>query len=358
VKSITCIVEEFAPGTPAQQLLDRFLLGYPRDGEFHRLEHCVISAHLLETANANASLDARVKEHGLIFETNLERAITGADALAVIWRGGGADAQDAIIQRVLNQAAPGACCFVHGALGTNLAAARAHAALAASRGIRLLAGTPMGVSWRLPDLELPAGAAVKEALIVVQGASPGSELDGLEGILPILERRRGGESGVRAVRSVSGEGLWQSSRERGWSWDLLATALSRSDSPQGDAVTDGRTEDLVGLGLVPKLAREPRGWLIDHRDGLRSSILVLDGVVADCNIALQLSNGAMLSAQLYRPPKPAQHEFSRLASIVEGFFKAGEPPWPVRRSILTAGLLEAFRTASARQDEVLETPLL
>jgi hypothetical protein len=358
VKSITCIVEEFAPGMPAQQLLDRFLLGYPRDGEFHRLEHCAISAHLLGAETENAWFDARVKEHGLIFETDLERAITGADALAVIWRGGGADAQDAIIQRVLNRAAPGACCFVHGVLGTNLAAARAHAALATSRGIRLLAGTPMSVTWRLPDLELPAGAAVKDALIVVQGASPGSELDGLEGILPILERRRGGEPGVRAVRSVSGEGLWQSGRDRGWSWDLLAAALSRSDSPLGDSVMDGRTQDLVGLGLIPKLARDPRGWLIEHRDGLRSSILVLDGVVADCNIALQLSNGAVLSAQLYRPPKPAQHQFSRLAAVVEDFFQGGSPPWSVQRSILTAGLLEAFRSASARRGEPLETPLL
>ena len=84
-------------------------------------------------------------------------------------------------------------------------------------------------------------------------------------------------------------------RKGAWSWPLLAAALSRSDTPQGNAVLDGRTEDLVGLGLISKLAQLPRGWLLEHQDGLRSAILVLDGVVADINFAIGIQNGPTIS---------------------------------------------------------------
>src|SRR2546422_1033212 len=36
LRKIAFLVEEFSLQTPAQQLLDRFLIGYPRDGKFHR----------------------------------------------------------------------------------------------------------------------------------------------------------------------------------------------------------------------------------------------------------------------------------------------------------------------------------
>ena len=126
---------------------------------------------------------------------------------------------------------------------------------------------------------------------------------------------------------------------------LLAAAISRSDSPQGDPVRDGRTQDLVGLGLVPKLAKNPRVWVMEHTDGVRSIVAVLDGVVADFNFAVELGDGRVVSAQIYRPPAPQRHEFSRVAEVVEKFFVSGKGPWLVRRSVLTAGLLGAFSRA-------------
>ncbi len=47
LKKITFVIEEFAVRSPSQQLLDRFLIGYPRDGEFHRLNPGRMSVHLV-----------------------------------------------------------------------------------------------------------------------------------------------------------------------------------------------------------------------------------------------------------------------------------------------------------------------
>ena len=355
LKKIAFVVEEFALRSPAQQLLDRFLIGYARDGEFHRLEGCRIALHLT-AAGESSELAQRVKDFGLVREPSLEKAVADADAAVVVWRGAGAN--DALLTATLASLPRGAACFVHGALASSLDAANAASRFAGERGVALSAGTPTAVTFRLPEIELPRDAAVQEGLIVVQGSFPDAELDALEGLLPLIERRRGGESGLRSVRHLEGQAVWEAGQHAQWSWPLLAAAISRSNTPQGDPVKDGRTQDLAGLGLVPTLAKNPRAWLFEHRDGLRSSLLVLDGVVADINFAVRTNSGKIISAQLYRPPPPAQEYFSRLAATMEDFFRSGKPPWPLHRNLLIAGLLETMAKPAVRSGNPISTPEL
>jgi len=357
LKQIAFVLEDLALQTPGQQLLDRFLMGYPRDGAFHQWENCQVTAYIASGAD-NAEIDRREKNFGLRVQRELGRTLSRADGVVVAWQGSGAEAKDELLKETLQGVERGTPCFVHGALSASQAGAHEIKRLASSRRVPILAGTPLGVTWRLPQFEIPKGAVLKEALVVVQGKSPAAEFEGLEILLPLVERRRRGESGIRKVQLLRGNDLWKAGEAGQWRWPLLESALSRSDSPQGDALKDGRTQDLAGLGLVPKLAREPRGWIIEHRDGLRSTILVLDGVVADYNFAVQTGNGQILSAQIYRPPAPAEHHFSRLAEVIEDFFRKRKVPWPLERNILLAGLLEVFRTHVAGTAARIDTPEL
>ncbi len=332
-------------------------MGYPRAGKFHGLEGLRVSACLLLNNNEN-SFGKRREDFSLTIKSNPEQAVRDADAIVIVPHGPGAVANDGLLRVALENAPEAAVCFVHGALASTLEKARQQAKLAETRKITLSAGTATAVTWRLPEMELPPGTPLAEALIVVQGRSLVAELNGLEGLLPVIERRQGGEAGIRSIRLIEGKKLWHAGDKGLWSWPLLAAAISRSDSPQGDPVTDGRTQDIVGLGLLPKLAREPRGWVLEHRDGLRSAILVLDGAVADFNFAVKARDGRIFSAQLYRPPPPSEHHFSQLASVMEDFFQSGKPPWPLERSLLIAGLLETFGRAATHLSERVETPEL
>ena len=357
LRKITFLLEEFQVPSPAQQLLDRFLLGYPRAGKFHALDGLEVSACLLLN-NSENSFGKRREDFSFRIKANPAQAVRDADAIVIVPHGAGAVANDGLLRVALENTPEGAACFVHGAFASSLEKGRQLAKLAETRKISLLAGTPTAVTWRLPEIELPSGIPLVEALIVVQGRSLVAELNGLEGLLPIIERRQGGEAGIRSIRLIEGKKLWHAGDKGLWSWPLLAAAISRSDSPQGDPVNDGRTQDIVGLGLLPSLAREPRGWVLEHRDGLRSSIMVLDGAVADFNFAAKARDGRIFSAQLYRPPPPSEHHFSQLAGVMEDFFLTGQPPWSLQRSLLIAGLLEAFGRPAPHLREQVETPQL
>src|SRR4051794_26990329 len=209
LRKIAFLLDEVVVPSPAQQLLDRFLIGYPRDGSLHKVQGVEVSAYVAISAEAN--LDPRQEEFQLILSPTAEQAVAQADAVVIVSRRPGVAANEPFLKIALDHAPEGAACFVHGVLANTLAGARASVAAAATRGIALLAGTPAAVTWRLPPVELPMGTPLTDALIVVQinplavQATPpappatlhGAELQALEGLLPIIERRRGGESGIR-----------------------------------------------------------------------------------------------------------------------------------------------------------------
>ena len=357
LRNVVFVLEEFAFDTPAQQLLDRFLIGYPRDGEFHRPD-CQVHTWLAARA-AEDDLRRRLSDFPLKRHDTLDATVASADAVVVVPRQISASP---LVERVIAVARTGSTVFVHRALADNLQEAKRLVAQAEARGVALASGTSVSVTWRLPDVELAQAERLKEALIVVQGEYPLAELYAIDALLPTLERRAGGASGVREVRYAQGQDVWHlaaaSTATRStdpltpaaWHsrYPLLSAALSRSDSPQGDPVRDGRTQDLLGLGLVPKLAKDPRAWRLEHADGLRSTIMVLDGVVNDINFAVQRADGSILSAQIFQPPPPQRHEFSRLTEVIERFFVTGTAPWSIHRSLLISELLETFtRTRAA-----------
>jgi hypothetical protein len=347
LRKIAFVLEDFIVGAPSQQLLDRFLIGYSRDGEFRRIPDLGIAVWLAPAAeNSTAFADAttglavRQRDFKLVQHSNLAAALMDADAIIVVAAVERVSVGEELLRSVLEQAPAGATCFVHGSLATDRASAQRLASIAAARKIVVTSATSVATTFRLPDVDVAADAAITEVLIVVQGPRPMGELWAIDGLLPIVARRRGGESGIRAVRGLKGRNVWRTGDKGEWSWSLLAAAVSRSNTTQGDAVRDGRTQDLVGLGLVKKLARDPRGWIIEHTDGLRSAILFLDGVVADINFAMRFRDGTITSAQLYRPPAPNRAEFDRLAAVLEDFFTTRNAPWPIERSFLVSQFMQ------------------
>jgi hypothetical protein len=123
--------------------------------------------------------------------------------------------------------------------------------------------------------------------------------------------------------------------------------LSRTDKAQGNTLTDGRTEDIVGLGLIRKMARNPRAKIIEHASGLRTAILVLDGVVGDLLVAVRagrrLMPGTIYSSQLFQSPTPQEEQFSRSAAVITDFFHNGRAPWGKERAIIMADFAGRLR---------------
>jgi hypothetical protein len=218
----------------------------------------------------------------------------------------------------------------------------------------MLAGSSLPVTWRLPQVDVPMGAEIEDALMVGVGGSDPMDYHALEAMQSMIERRKGGEAGVRAVQLIEGEAVWKAK----WSRELLTAALSRSDSPQGLTLKDGRTQDLVGNGELQRIVEKPAAYFVEHADGLRTTLLMLNGAVKDFTFAARIKGRGVLSTQFLLTPVPNVTYSAKLVEHIENMIATGRPDYPVERTLIVSGILEACLTSRHEGQKRLETPQL
>src|SRR5262245_22730603 len=98
-----------------------------------------------------------------------------------------------------------------------------------------LAGSSLPVTWRMPAIDLPHGAEVEEVLCIAIGRVDSYDFHALEVIQCMVERRKGGETGVATLQALRGDAVWKAMKAGKWSaggWDahLFEACLCRSQT--------------------------------------------------------------------------------------------------------------------------------
>jgi hypothetical protein len=93
-------------------------------------------------------------------------------------------------------------------------------------GLPLMAGSSVPVTYRRPDLRPEKGTEWEGALSVGYGHFEVYGFHTLEALQCMVEGRKGGETGVRAVQALEGKAAWEAAREGGWDRQLLDAALA------------------------------------------------------------------------------------------------------------------------------------
>ena len=227
-------------------------------------------------------------------------------------------------------------------------------------GFPLQGGSSLAVTWRIPSVEFPLGAVTKEALSIGYGGMTSYDFHGLETLQCMVERRKGGESGVEWVETYRGEEFWKAHESGVWSSALFKAALSRSSTVA--PALPGFTDMFPTLTQMKTLIKNPVAYHYRHRDGLMSTMMLMDGLMRDFTFAAQIEGQAKpFSTQMYLPMPDGRTTlasfFSPLVYNAEQMFLTGKAQYPVERSLLTSGLLIAG-VDSAAASKRLETPHL
>ena len=360
----------------AQHMGDRFLVGYPYGGVWRKPDMRVVSLYVDQKPEGDLSA-ARAREFGFQVYSTIPEALRcggkhiAVDAVLLIAEHGDYPRNDKgqilypraefFQQCVQVFAEDRRAVPVYNDKHLSYSFEKAQAMVDASRRLHfpMLAGSAIPVTWRLPPIDLPLGCVIEEALMVGEGGSDAMDFHALEGLQCMVERRRSGETGVRAVQLIQGDAVWKAGEASRYSKDLLSAALSRSDTPLGLTVTDGRTQDLVALNVLPKLVKSPAAYFIEYRDGLKAAMLMLDGAIKDFNFAARLKDShETWSTQFLLTPEPNVTYSACLMHKAAQMFETGVAPYPVERTLLTSGILEGCLTSKFRNNARLETPHL
>src|SRR5213594_651050 len=210
-----------------------------------------------------------------------------------------------------------------------------------SMGFPLMAGSSLPVTWRTPSLEMPLGARIREAMCVCYGGVDSYDFHGLETIQCMVERRHGGEAGGKWLQAYRGDTLWDAATEGVWPQDLMNAALCRSHTIT--PARPGFNDVFPTLKDMRRLVKNPVAYRYEHADGVKCTMLLMNGLVRDFNFAAYIDGVRKpFSTQMYLPMPDGRttlaNFFSPLVNNIEKMFLTGKQTYPVERTLLTTGL--------------------
>lgn len=216
--------------------------------------------------------------------------------------------------------------------------------------IPFLAGSSLPYSPFAPPLGLPDAAEIEGVVAVYCNGFEPYGFHSLEMAQSAIERRKGGESGIRSVRVHKGDRVWRALDRGEWPAELMQTALSADlDKPQLSEIRKKPVTD-------DKLA----SFTVEHGDGVRATHLMLPGHVKEFAIAIRQKGWNQTHAA--RPALGNADDFyshfARFNRVIEDMFLSGKTAVPVERTLLTTGAIAAVMQAAQSEGDVFPTPQL
>ncbi len=214
--------------------------------------------------------------------------------------------------------------------------------------IPLMAGSSITTTWRKPALDTDRHQPLQEILVVSYGPLDAYGFHAIELLQSLAERRAGGESGVASVRCLTGDEVWNAEPRESYDRQLLTAAMDRLTLRPGKP----------GLTLQQKV-KQPVAFVIDYRDGLRGTVVTLNGAAAQWSAAWKSTADSQPQSLLVdlQDERPFMH-FGHLLRGIDRFMHTRQPTWPVERTLFSTLILDAALTSRLQEGRAIPTPAL
>jgi hypothetical protein len=217
---------------------------------------------------------------------------------------------------------------------------------AREHGIPFMAGSSVPLAQRRPPLELPAGAEIEEIVSVQGGPVESYDFHGLEVLQSLAEGRKGGETGISSVQFLTGDALFKAADAGRWSLDLAEAAMAAEQAVRK-------------VPLREIIVKPARAILLNYKDGLKGTVLSVGYSAVRWSAACKLKNDPKLHATyFYGGPWNNRGFFRALSHAIQQHFVNRKTPYPLERTLLTTGALDAAMHSRAAAGDPQLTPHL
>lgn len=214
-------------------------------------------------------------------------------------------------------------------------------------GVPWMAGTSVTLTPREPDLTLPAGCDLDRTCVAGYGDHDAYGFHLLEVHQCMVERRKGGETGVKAVQMIEGDDVWKWRDGAGaWSKPLLQEAIARMPEKKS--------------GVLEEIVKKPILFLVEYNDGLQGCVYMLNGFTQHWTFATQPRGASKPLSCFFNMgyQKRTLPHFDGLVNAIENLFVTGRPGYPVERTLLSTGTLAHLFDSKRAGGQRIETPEL
>jgi hypothetical protein len=364
IPSVAGVTTVYYHNSHADMFLSRLLQGYALNGAppFPQLK--LASLHIDQFPSNDKGRELATR-HGIPLHGTIEQALTlgtgklAVDGIFLVAEHGNYPESDtgqilfpkrrmfdeiARLVRAANKSVP---IFIDKHFADNWQDAKAIYDQALQARIPLMAGSSLPVLWREPARDVERDRPLREIVALSYHRLDAYGFHALEVVQCLAERRPQGESGVRRVRTLQGPAVWQAIDAGVIDRELLDAALRcAKDRP----IPTNRP--------LREQVPQPALFIVEYLDGLRASVLSLDQLYIDWAAAWRYTDHRHEAAVFWtQEARPFMH-FTHLLRQIEPFMQSGSAPWPVERTLLTTGMLDALLISRRDQGRWVDTPHL
>jgi hypothetical protein len=216
-------------------------------------------------------------------------------------------------------------------------------------GFPFMAGSSIPLTIRTPVLEPVLETPVTEAVALGYGAPDAYGFHTLEGLQCMVERRKGGETGIGSVQFLAGDAVqaWRKSPQGSWSTPLFEPLFEQARHARASA----------SWSLPEEHSDQSVLFVLNYRDGLKAAALLVTQDVGFSTAFRVAGNETPLWTTYATPVERPLPNWDGMAYCVERFLATGIGPNPVERTLLTTGAL-SFCFESKRSGKAVDTPAL
>lgn len=359
MKKIAAIITAYYPFSHADVIISKFLKGFPTDSQLEEPQVEIVSFYLDQIHPRDVGVEL-AKQFDIPIFGSITQALTldgselAVDGVLLIGEHGeyawNEKGQHLYPRRhffeqicgVIAAAGRSVPVFSDKHLAWNWDSAKWMVDRAKTLGVPFMAGSSLPVSYRNPGLEYELETPVTEAVSMAYGGLDSYGFHALETLQCMVERRPGGETGIRRVQCLEGDAVWKAGQAGRWSQDLFDAAAHHIENRE--------------YGDPRQLCQTPALYLMEYADGLQTATFMLADYLQGWGYAGRVE-GEVEGTEFYLHGDPHPH-FSYLCLNAQQMFLSGEVTYPVERTLLITGALEALLDSRHRGHVAVDTPHL
>ena len=216
-------------------------------------------------------------------------------------------------------------------------------------GFSLMAGSSVPLAQRIPPVEMPTGTEVTEAVSVHGGGVESYDFHGFEVLQSMIEFRKGGETGISEVQFLDRAAIREGGSRGAWPYELFKVAMQTEKEHRRDTNDFGPVDSVM----------PSHGVLVTYKDGLRAAVVAVGGSAQRWNLACRIKGRTEPLATTWYPGSWGNRNlFRALSHAIQQMFVTGKPSYPVERTLLVSGVLDAAMHSRHEGGVVKTTPHL
>jgi hypothetical protein len=216
-------------------------------------------------------------------------------------------------------------------------------------GFALTGGSSIPAYFRKPEIELAIDTPIENSIAVGDTADEGALFHCVDTLQAFVDRRKGGETGVKSVQCIRGPETWKWVERNAWAGDLLEAVRSNF------ALKRGYFQE----------GKKPNICIVDYNDGTKAAVISGSGVGWTYAGKIAGQKDPTIVSMLGWPGPFSQYHASNAHShwLIEMMVNKKEP-FNAERLLLSTGILSNNMDScweNGRYSEVgrrVETPFL